>query len=106
MTDIFAIGPKVIRTGSTYFELKFLYHTISLHMNVLESCSVYSNEGPSVWIHMASCLTTSTDHVRLHPLTEFFHCPVLITQFRKVYKALWNTKLHVTLIYTYLHAVA
>ena len=62
-----------LRTGSTCFELKILYHTISLHMNVLEAV-VYSSEGPSVWIHMASCLTMPTDHVRLHPLTEFVHC--------------------------------
>jgi len=71
----FRMYTGALRTGSTYFELKFLsiYHTISLHMNMLESCSLYSGEGPSVWIHMTSCLTTPTDHVRLHPLTEFVH---------------------------------
>jgi len=58
------------------------------------------SEGPSVWIHMASCLTTPTDHVRLHPLPEFVYWWVLITQFRKLYKALWNAKLRVTLINT------
>jgi len=41
-------------------------------MNVLESCSLKWR--PSVWIRMASCLTTHTDHVRLHLLTEFIHC--------------------------------
>ena len=70
------ISTGALRTGSTYFELKFLSHTISLQMNVLERC-LYRSEGPSVWIHMASCLTMPTDHVRLHHLTEFVHCGYL-----------------------------
>jgi len=52
---------------------------------------------------MASCLTTPTDHVRLHPLTELVHCGNAIPE--TLQATLEHQTRYNTYKYTYLHGM-